>query len=369
MQLTGNACAQPTLMATSQPGGAPFFVVPPATADAQVNVTGSAAGATANLHLSTEDVLYDACNIDKVYAVTGWAHSPTLGYAPLLGDYFTLLDAAPPGQVMPASQRVDAFEADLIHGDHAGVSWHPVDNAQFDPQLHNGSLESVRGIGGGSYLTDLRAGPDPGPVHGQIYLNWGNTQVALHGAVNKANAPNVDFNDLTFAWSVDLTAPKVLPSPVPLTPFSATDSPLHVEATALPLEYVAGPVQVDLLQDDEVIRSCAVPYINVGNFFCDFPRGLLVDTSKQYSARMVLNDGTPFRMESPRTPITFGQVIVGGYGIVPHSASNSQNTQSTNHAKGLGGMSAMSWRLCRVATRKNSSWTTVSMCPAVMPAR
>ncbi len=323
VRLTGNACAQSVLTTTSQPGGAPFFVVPPATALAQVSIVGNAASANATFNLSTDDALFGACSVDKVYSVPLWVYSPSFGYTPLLDYYTTLLDAAPPGEVMPAPQRVDAFQADIVHGDHSGVVWHPVDDAKFDPHLQNGSLESVHGIGGGSYLTDLRAGPAPGPVHGQIYLTWDDTRVAIHGAINSAATPNIDFDDLTFAWSVVLSAPKVTPLPVPLTPFGVTDSPLHIEVSALPAEYIAAPVEIDLLQDDEVIGSCDVSAFKVASYSCDFSRGFSVDTSKQYSARVVINDGNPFRMESASTPIAFGQVIIGGYGIVPHSASSS----------------------------------------------
>ncbi|HET8940434.1 MAG TPA: DUF6531 domain-containing protein, partial [Rudaea sp.] len=337
VQLTGNACAQSALATTSQPGGAPFFVVPPATALAQVSIAGSAASATGTLNLSTEDALFGSCYVDKIYSVPLWVYSPSFGYTPLLDYYATVLDAAPPGEVMPAPQRVDAFQGDVIHGDHAGIIWHPVDDATFDPHLQNGSIESVRGIGGGSYLTDLRAGPDPGPVHGQVYLSWDDARVAIRGVVSKTDAPDIDFNDLTFAWSVALSAPTVTPLPVPLTPFGATDSTMRIEVKALPAEYIAAPIQIDILKDNEVIATCSTSVAKLGAYYCDISRGMLVDTSKQYSARVVINDGNPFRMESASTPITFGQVIIGGYGIVAHSTSDPQNTQNTNHAKDLGG--------------------------------
>ncbi|HEX6832042.1 MAG TPA: transglutaminase-like domain-containing protein, partial [Rudaea sp.] len=321
VQLTGNACASPALSTLSRPGGAPFFVVPPKTALATVTIAGSAGSASASRQLVT-DAIYDPCTDSTVDAVTLWAHSPQFGFAPLLGEYLSLIDAAAPGQVMAASQRIDAFHADLVAGAHAGVNWQPIDNATFDPHLQNGSLENVHAIGGGSYLQDLRAGTTPGPVHGQIYLQTNGQHLRIPGgAKGLPNKATFDPNDLVFAWSVAVQAPQVTPSPIPLTPFSATDAQIHIAAQVQPNEYVAAPATIDLLQGDEVLQSCTVPILDVGELACDFARGMLVDTAKQYSVRVVLNDGTPFRFESARTQLAFGQGIIGGYGMLPHSVT------------------------------------------------
>ncbi|MEO5625479.1 MAG: DUF6531 domain-containing protein, partial [Dokdonella sp.] len=325
-QLTGNACAMPNLAISSQPGGAPFFVVPPKTALAKVSVAGNAQGAAATLHLSTNDELFDGCSYAETFWVLEWAHTITYGYTPLTSLAQRLLDAARPGELMPASQRVDAYRAEITGGDHADVIWHPGVNAHFTPQLQNGSLENVRELGGGGYMVDMRAGPDPGPVHGSIFVEWNGIRTRMPGVADATRSP--DTEDLIYAWSVDPRAPEVTPSPIPLTPFGATDQPIHIQVKTLPGDYYAAPVQIDLLQGNDVLATSAMPIGDGDHSYADFARGMRVDTSKVYSTRVVLNDGTPFRLESPSTPLVFGQGIIAGYDLLPPTTQPIQPTQS-----------------------------------------
>ncbi|MEO7323755.1 MAG: DUF6531 domain-containing protein, partial [Dokdonella sp.] len=330
LQLTGNTCATPALSVTSQPGGAPFFVVPPKTGRANVTLAGQAQSATATVQMSTSP-LYAACSTDALYIAALWAHTPVHGFAPMLGSQETvILDAAAPGDVMGSPERVDIFKGDLIQGDHAVVEWHPVQDANFTSQLQNGDIESAHAIPGGTggtYLIDLRAGMDPGPVHGDILWQSAGQNFSLAKELS-----NSDAGDYVLAWSVDVRAPEVSPLRIPLTAFGVTDAPIAIKANVLPSEYIAAPVRVELLQGNDVLYECSGVYARVGDVQCQFNRGLPIDTTKTYSARVVLNDGTPFRFESARTPIVFGQGIIAGYGVLPHAngSTPAQLTGNTN---------------------------------------
>ncbi|MGA7296508.1 MAG: DUF6531 domain-containing protein, partial [Rhodanobacteraceae bacterium] len=321
--LTGNACAQAALAVTSRPNGAPFFVVPPATALARVSITGSAAGVIASKTMATSDALFDGCHYSHLYALPLWQYTPVIGYGPLLEEIRTVLDAAPPGQLMPAPQRVDVFETQLSNDSPGEVNWQPIDNATFRPELQNGSLDAYHSMGSGQYLIDLRAGSEPGPVHGQIYASWPNANLEVplvpgYLQSDKHSNGSQSLSDLVFAWSVDLRAPTVTPARIPLTPYGATDATIEVQSEQVPADYIGAPVQIDILKGDEIIASCASGAADRQHGYCERYRGILVDTEQQYSARMTINGGTPFRMQSPRTPIRFGQGIVAGFGTSEH---------------------------------------------------
>ena len=329
VQLTGTGCGTPSVDVTTRPGGAPFFVVPPKTALAKVTVLGSAAGSTDTLQLVTSPY-YDPCIFAAVDAITSWQYTIEYGLVPLLGELdVNVLDAAAPGQLSPLPMRTDAYEANLVRGSHAGAEWHAIVDATFVPHLQGGNIENTRNLGNGTYLNDLRAGPDPAPIHGQITLNWNDNQsLQIPGA--RANV--LDPNDVVFGWSVLMRAPDVSPAVIPLTPFGVTDSEIQFSSKSVPFNYIAAPLQLDLLQDDEVIESVTTNFFQLGEYWAKFGRGVRFDHSKSYSVRMVINDGTPFRMVSERTPLNFGQGIVGGYGIIPATsiATTSSSTATTN---------------------------------------
>ncbi|MEO8673615.1 MAG: DUF6531 domain-containing protein, partial [Tahibacter sp.] len=321
LRLTGNACAQPSVNLMSRFGGAPFFVVPPATGLAQVDIQGSTDSVAQTLHLSTDDVLFNACGSSSVKAVVGWVHIPTHGQLPWFNDNLNpIIDAARPGELVPQSMRVDVLGADLTPGDHAGVVWHPIEHATFQAALQNGSLENVRELGNGTYLEDVRAGPDPGPIHGVIYAFFQNLQIALT-APTASPSPNTGEFDTVYAWSVDPRPPQVSPQRIALTAYGATDTPVVVAMKTEPVAYTASPVRMEWLENGEVQEEVGVPFAD-GNWYVNFSRGKRIDISKTYSVRSVINDGTPFVMRSEATPLNFSQGIFAGYGMVPHHNLN-----------------------------------------------
>ncbi|HVJ63329.1 MAG TPA: RHS repeat-associated core domain-containing protein [Tahibacter sp.] len=80
-------------------------------------------------------------------------------------------------------------------------------------------------------------------------------------------------------------------------------------------------MRIELLKNGELLDECGQISAN-GDFMCTYLRGMTVDNEARYSARTVLNDGTPFRMQSEETPIAFGQNIVAGYGRLPGDVSD-----------------------------------------------
>jgi RHS repeat-associated protein len=330
VQLTGNSCATAALSTASRAGGAPFFVVPPKTGLATVTLVASAAGASTSVNIATS-AYADPCYYSGIDAVTLWTYSPQYGFRPQLApDYevgllrdHNILDAAAPGALMARSQQVDALTAHNVDGTHAGVDWKPVLGASFDPRLQNGSIDSYVEQGNGTYLQNLRAGADAGPVHGQIFLHFANHQAAVPGARRStASQDSSAPDDLVFAWSLATHPPAIVPAAIPLTPFAATSVGFRVQDKSSPVDYIAAPEELQILQGDDVVLSVTSPLARIGNFFGDIARGVLIDTHKTYSARIVYNDGTPFRFETERAPITFGTGIIGGYGFIPKSAAS-----------------------------------------------
>ena len=331
--LTGNSCATPTLMVTTRPGGAPFFVVPPEAALASVTIDGASAGATATLALATNPI-YDPCRGGDITGMIAWTRTPTFGLVPMFGEYSPPIDAAAPNHPMPVPQRMDAYVARTEITDTTDLQWHPVTDATFEAHLQNGSLDTVQNIGAGRYLLTLRAGPVAGPVHGEIF--WQSTLLALSGSTRSlGNGTNgLDPSDLTYAWSVDMRPPRVSPANIELTPFGVTDSAILIEANALPADYVAAPARIDLLLDGEVVRECTAAYMDLGRLSCAIPRGMQIEPGKSYSARVILNDGTPFRLESAETELEFGQGIVAGFGMLPRTGTG--GTQPPEPGAGVG---------------------------------
>jgi RHS repeat-associated protein len=313
LRLTGNTCAMPTLSLLSQSPESQVYVVPPATGLATVTLAGTAAGHGASLQLSTGS-LFEPC-ADPIDVVVAWSYVPGRGLLPQHGsNYFQPLDAAPPGGVVQL--RSDYWRAVVVaNSNYAGFDWQPIHNGYWAGFLTNGSLvgyhETVdaQSQPTGSYLLDVRAGPEAGAITGRIYAREGSLPVDHPGDGGSIHA-----------WSVDLLAPTVAPNPIPLTPFGATDAPMHFKAMGAPAEYIGAPAALEFLQDDEVLVGCTAPLHGIASLECDVPRGVPIDSTKQYSLRTVFNDGTPFRLESVHTPVLFGSGIVAGYGMLPRAA-------------------------------------------------
>ncbi|HEX7770240.1 MAG TPA: DUF6531 domain-containing protein, partial [Dokdonella sp.] len=107
-----------------------------------------------------------------------------------------------------------------------------------------------------------------------------------------------------------------------------TDATIRIVSSAEPPEYVAAPARIELLVGDGVLNDCQAEYMDIGRLSCSFFRGIEIDSEQSYGARIVLNDGTPFRLESPVTPLDFGQGIVAGFGMVPRGAAGTPPDES-----------------------------------------
>ncbi|UXI67070.1 RHS repeat-associated core domain-containing protein [Tahibacter amnicola] len=306
LTLTGNACTLPAITMLSRPGGAAFNVVPPNVLGARVNVALAAAGASNSLSLATADDAF-GCSDGGTVAVA-WNYLPFNGYSFLLGDTSTILDAARPGELIPVPVRTDLFRRRIENG---VTTWKPLVNATVRFNLTNGSGENFHAVGPGTYLFDLRAGPQPGPIYGDVTFSNGEEALELP-ARGRATGPN---GEIVHGWSVDPAAPQVNPNPIALTPFNASDAPLTFTANFLPDGYYASPIRIELLKDGEPLSAAGAP-IGGRLFGYRTPRGRIFEPNHRYSVRTVLNDGTPFRMQSAETTIRFGRTIVAGYGMI-----------------------------------------------------
>jgi RHS repeat-associated protein len=307
-QLTGNGCAAPTLDVVSRAGGAPFFLVPPATSPATVTLQGTSGGAAGSVQLGTHPI-FESCMRDSyVYmvATSTWGHR----FGPNLMPT-SVLEAARPGQPIPVSKHVTARWA--YNPGNLGQftpNWMPADGV-LDFAFGNGSATNAQAFGNGSgaYVFDIIAGSNPGPIDGRfsILTVIGNLPTRMPG--------------VTSAWVVDPKPPTVRPDNIGLSPFSTTDANLELGIGYAPLDYVAAPARIELLKDGNVLSQCEQIAVD-GDYSCVYPRGMTVDNEAEYSARSVINDGTPFRMQSEEAPIEFGQNIVAGYGRLPPDISD-----------------------------------------------
>ncbi|MDC8013721.1 RHS repeat-associated core domain-containing protein [Tahibacter soli] len=308
IHLTGAPCASTSIDVVSRPGGAPFFLVPPATAPATVTLQGASGGAAGSLRLHT-DPAFEICNDDLLIfmvATSTWGHrlGPTAWPT-------TVLEAARPNQPIPVAKQVNAYYMRMPRTfGQVTPDWLPVSGGQLEFWFGNGTGTNARPLSTpGAYSFDIVAGPDPGEIDGRFYVlaDIEGRRRSMYGH--------------TTAWVVDPKPPTVAPDNIGLTPFSTTDANLRLGAGFAPLEYVAAPLRIELLKNGEVLDECGQISAD-GNFFCTYLRGMGIDNEAEYAARTVLNDGTPFRMQSQETPIRFGQNIIAGYGRLPSDVND-----------------------------------------------
>jgi RHS repeat-associated protein len=310
--LTGNACATPNLALASQSFGAPFILVPPNAAPATVRILATSGDATQSVEFASDDA-YRLCSSSSTL-VRSWVHSPRHGL--VYSDYNfgggsavrDMIDAARPGELAPMPMRVDVWRGTHESWRVNVMRWEPVVGAQLAFHFGNGSGENARMEAPGRYLYDLRGGAQPGMITGYYTVAGGGV-----GPTVKVNAS--EDGGLN-GWTVDPRRPSIVPSNIGLNAFSATENDVTITAAFAPENYLAAPLRIEILKNGEVLSECGNP-LDTADFTCTIARGFVVEHGATYTARTVLNDGTPFRMVSESATFSFGQGIVAGYGLAP----------------------------------------------------
>jgi RHS repeat-associated protein len=287
--LTGHACTRNVIGGLhARADGLAFSLVPGNLELTSTYVVHAQSG-------SVENSLRLSSYTSHATAVWLWSEA-----RPLPEGQTSLIEAAPLNTLLPRAQV-----AHIYRPQDAGtgvVNWQPDTTATLNfSQFTHGSVENIRYNDGAPGLVrfDVRAGATPG---------------AIRGVVSTGAGGSTEPSD--FGWAIDLPAPTLTPSSMPLTAFSTTTADLRVSAAIAPPEYIATPLSFELRADGAVVQECRSPY-GGGLAQCSFDRGLTVDRTRQYTVVLVLNDGTPFRLQSAPTALSFDQPLIGGYGVLP----------------------------------------------------
>ena len=300
LELTGHACTRTVIGDLhSRADGLEFLLVP---ANMAVRSTYTAIARSGSLEGSVA-IRNDSPKCDLLHSRVLWFWPTLVDLPDSLGT--TMIDAAPLHGVL-RDIRLDSyrwqFSGDMV------THWQrtPVNELHF-LDFSKGTPENVRYNDGapGVVRFDVQVHDSPGRIAGVITDD-----------PNLATQPPPDH----VGWAIDLPPTGISPVRTALTPFSTTQDDITLYADLSPQAYIAAPVQLQLRADGAVVRECATPYGN-GNIACVFDRGLPIDRSKTYTAVTVINDGTPFRLESAPATLDFSQGIVGGYGILPPLSS------------------------------------------------
>ncbi len=303
-----NTCSSPSLASVTGAEPMPFFSVSPNVSHARMTIRASSPGLTEDTFGLNTLGSIEGCrsNLNGVeYVFLDWVLQP-FGYS--LGEGGRgAIDATRPNELMPVSRALSMLQRKSTDTDLVQVTWLPSDDSTLSFELSNGSAENLRGIGPGQYLYDLRGGPQPGRIEGDIAstINQNTTRFPLRGA-----------------WVVDLHPPRIEPGRIPLTAFGYNDSDILITASIDPTTYFSAPLQLQLVNNEVLAGEYSSARGSDGSLM-QLTRGSLhIGTDDHFVARTILNDGTPFRMVSADAPLDTGQGIVAGFGMVPRPSSD-----------------------------------------------
>ncbi|HMM68459.1 MAG TPA: transglutaminase family protein, partial [Dokdonella sp.] len=288
-----DTCSTPSIEAVTSAEAKPFFGVSPNVSNARMTVRASALGMAADsVDFNTSGAI-EGCRSnanDAEYIFLDWVLQP-FGYT-LGGDGPRAIDATRPGELMPIPRALSILRRLTSNTDLVQVTWRPYDLVNLSFDLTNGSAENLRNVGGGQYLYDLRGGAQPGRIEGSILSTVG---------TNTTRFP------LLGAWVVDLHPPRIEPSRIPLTPFGFNDTEVIVSASIDPAAYLAAPLQLQLVNNEVVVGEFSSA-LGGNGVLMQLTRGTLhISEEDHLAARVVLNEGTPFRMVSADAPLNTGQ--------------------------------------------------------------
>ncbi|MCQ4163762.1 transglutaminase domain-containing protein, partial [Tahibacter harae] len=209
--------------------------------------------------------------------------------------------AAAPGDLFPVTPRFLTYE---LHSTQPGITyWAPyILPTGITPLLQNfvgGTPENLRTAPySNEYQFDLRAGDTPGKITSTIHHQMAHIDATVH-----------------WGWSVQVRAPQISPATLPLTASGTTTERLTLTADFSPADYYATSLRLQLRGDGQLVDECALPG-GLSGSSCYLSRGLALDRRKTYDVVTVLNDGTPYRLQSPPKALPLTQGIIGGYGLL-----------------------------------------------------
>ncbi|TDR38772.1 RHS repeat-associated protein [Tahibacter aquaticus] len=312
--LTGHACTRQQIGSLhSRPDGITLGVTPGnANTTARYTVRATSPGLSKQIVFSNEAPVCNA-GPGSIFWHFVWYDGHRLSPD---SDYEFIVAAAPLNQLFPRSFGIESYryainvQTNTIQWTRDGTYPLVVKDALF------GTVENLRYNSGAVGITrfEIRAGSEPGPV--EIWLG---------------SPDSVTPKYIHFGSAISLHAPVVTPNPLPLTPFSTTAAPTNLKASFDRNDYTAGTSQLQIRVDGEPIAACYYARLNTGTS-CSFDHGLQIDRTRSYEAAIVINEGTPYRLEATR-PLPFEQGIVAGYGVLPPAVAAPLNAPAATAAK------------------------------------
>ncbi|MBK8067619.1 MAG: hypothetical protein IPK27_08285 [Rhodanobacteraceae bacterium] len=356
--LTGHSCLRTNIDFKTRASDNLFHVAPHNAAGLELNVTVSTPGAAPK-----RLILHNATNLDALrfcqsarsqwdvvitHAIVhqgGAAHavgegdvSDNTGSNP--GYYFTSTDSiesARPGEWLPVPRRFTLYSMENPYPPQNDllVTWvsrlpgpfYPGNYPSVTPDVimttSSGAIASpATWLGGGLFEYNVRMPPGPGKVEvGGRMQTPGNFVVRL------------DFS-FPAVWSVLPRIAEVDPLPFALSAAGTVADDLSIRLLVAPPEYLGGDTVVEFEKSGEIIqRGIGPPILDTGTLM--YSRGWTYDPAENYAIKFSINEGTPYRIESDRFPLTASDDVIVGVGL--HSGQNGAVTNGEATALALRG--------------------------------
>lgn len=332
--LSGHSCLHPTRRFSARAGSNVVHVAPHDVSGARMGITFSTPGAP-DVAKETQNELSFRWNP----AEPGWCESEFVGslvlvhavhigresaqaiaggqypsscltppYPETCTDHFNTrtdtIESAKPGDWLPQPREFSLWTAENDDGNllREWESWSagPGVTTQF---LTSAGAEAgpLVWLGNGRYQYNVRMPPEPGQV---------GVGVRLTGAGGQWQT-NLNFPPV---WSVLPEITSVQPLPIPLSPAGTVVQEVSINLGLQPPEFRSGEVLTELERSGEVIGAAAWSSMQGSSNF-SLARGWDFDTSESYAVKFSINEGTPYRIESDRFPLTAADDILIGAGM------------------------------------------------------
>ncbi|MCE3004115.1 MAG: transglutaminase domain-containing protein, partial [Xanthomonadaceae bacterium] len=227
------------------------------------------------------------------------------------------ITAAAPGTQFPVPQRLRAlyWYREDVNWPLPGGGFYRGDKIVIEP--YSGALPPFTVAGAtagplvatapGDWRYSLVAGPAPGPVEATLDFN------------RILGVPPYDDPSLRVGFTpgtvVALEPPRLDPELIELTPFGAVQQDLRVTTAFTPSSsYVAAP-RSHVYRKGNAILGVATDLYDDGQGSSTLARGTILGAQEDLSVTTVINEGTPYRMESPPARVRLRQGLIEGVGI------------------------------------------------------
>ncbi len=349
--LTGHDCLRSTLQFPTRAGENIFHVAPHNVVGAELNLTVSTPGAPDQLQILRNlgtflvGTPFNNCrafrsDLDVIIAHAvvhhnGAAHTAGEGHLvspPNIDDPGYILtrddtiEAARPGEWLPVPRQFRLFSEDHnnIPSTNLLTTWTARLPGPFgsdiNPQMvmnasPGAEISNAVWLGGGLFEYNVRMPPQPGRV------TLGARMQTFDGSLY------IDF-EFPAVWSVLPQVVGMQPASIPLSAVGTVESDIQVSLGLQPPEYISSYALHQIERSGDVISSRLQSRMR-GPDTLVLGRGWTYDVAHNYAYKFSINEGTPYRIESNRFPLTSQDDVIVGVGVhsgPPASLSNGEAT-------------------------------------------